>query len=262
MVVDDDEEMRNYISSLFAEGYVVFRADNGAAALQLAVEKIPDLIISDVSMPVMDGIELCKAIKSNENINHIPVILLTAHTSQEIELKGTEEGADYYITKPFNKDLLIAKVNNIFKSRNNLQQFFYNKITLKADVTQEQSVPLEYKELLDKCITIVENHLDDPEFSIEKLAREMAMSHSYLYKRIKLISGQSVNAFIRFIRLRKAAEYLISTNDTVSDVAYKVGFSDVKYFREQFIKLFKMKPTDYIKQFRGKVVDRLRIDKG
>jgi len=188
--------------------------------------------------------------------------LLTAHTSKDLELKGTEEGADYYITKPFNKDLLLARVNRIFKNSANLQQYFYDQITLKKveGHEAETKVPAEYQELLDKCILIVEKHLDNSTFNIEMLAREMGVSHSYLYKRIKLISGQSVNAFIRYLRLRKAAEFLISTNDTVAQVAYSVGFSDVKYFREQFVRLFKMKPTEYIKQYRKKMGDNLRID--
>ncbi|MGN7783832.1 hybrid sensor histidine kinase/response regulator transcription factor [Niabella sp. 22666] len=259
VVVDDDEEMRNYVASVFGEEFVVYKASNGKEALKLVASKKPDLVISDISMPEMDGITLCSTIKADINTSHIPVILLTAHTSQEIELKGTEEGADQYVTKPFNKELLLAKVNGLFKSRASLQQYFYNQVTLKKDGSEQPNVPAEYQELLDKCIAIVEKHLDDNDFNIETLAREMGMSHSYLYKRIKLISGQSVNGFIRFLRLRKAAEFLITTNDTVSEVAYSVGFSDVKYFREQFTKLFKMKPTDYIKQYRGKVSGNLRI---
>ncbi len=259
VVVDDDEEMRNYVASVLDEEFLVYKAPNGKEALKLVTAKKPDLVISDVSMPEMDGITLCRAIKSDMNTSYIPVILLTAHTSQEIELKGTEEGADQYVTKPFNKELLLARVHALFKSRASLQQFFYNQVTLKKDVAEQPNVPAEYQELLDKCVAIVEKHLDDNDFNIETLAREMGMSHSYLYKRIKLISGQSVNGFIRFLRLRKAAEFLITTNDTVSEVAYSVGFSDVKYFREQFSKLFKMKPTDYIKHYRGKVSGNFRI---
>ncbi|MFT4092409.1 MAG: two-component regulator propeller domain-containing protein [Niabella sp.] len=260
LVVDDDEEIRDYVAAIFGESYMVYKASNGVEALEIAQSRKPDLIISDVSMPQMDGIAFCKAVKTDAGINHLPIILLTAHTSQEVELKGTEEGADYYITKPFSKSLLLARVNSIFKSRQNLQQYFYDQVTLKSSPA-EHTVPAEYQELLNKCIAVVEGHLDNPDFNIEMLAREMTMSHSYLYKRIKLISGQSVNSFIRFLRLRKAAELLISTNDTVTEVAYRVGFSDVKYFREQFAKIFKMKPTDYIKQYRDKVADKLRVDK-
>lgn len=262
LVVDDDDEIRNYVASVLGGNYLVYQAANGKEGLQMVHDKKPELIISDIAMPEMDGIAFCKAIKTDQNLNHLPVILLTAHTSQEVELKGTEEGADYYITKPFSKDILQARVNGIFKSRANLQQYFYDQVTLKRTVVpaEEQKVPAEYQELLDKCIAIVEKYLDDSTFNIETLAREMGVSHSYLYKRIKLISGQSVNSFIRFLRLRKAAEFLITTNDTVAQVAYAVGFSDVKYFREQFTRLFKMKPTEYIKQYRGKMTDNLRID--
>src|SRR5690606_30578687 len=262
LVVDDDDEIRNYLASVLSENnYLVYKASNGAEALKITRDKKPDLIISDVSMPEMDGIELCKAIKTDNNINHLPVILLTALTSQDVELRGTEEGADYYITKPFSKDLLLARVNSLLKSRQNLQQYFYDQVTLKSPVAETPTVPAEYQELLDKCIAVVEKHLDDSDFNIEMLAREMAMSHSSLYQRIKHIAGQAVNSFIRLLRLRESAEFLICTNHTVTAIAYRVGFSDVKYFREQFTKLFKMKPTDYIKQYRGKLVNTLRVDK-
>ncbi|ULT44905.1 response regulator [Niabella defluvii] len=123
--------MRNYVASVFGEEFVVYKASNGKEALKLVTSKKPDLVISDISMPEMDGITLCSTIKADINTSHIPVILLTAHTSQEIELKGTEEGADQYVTKPFNKELLLAKVNGLFKSRASLQQYFYNQVTLK-----------------------------------------------------------------------------------------------------------------------------------
>ena len=131
LVVDDDDDLRKYITSVLGENYLIYQAVNGRDGLKLALQKKPDLIISDVAMPEMDGIALCQAIKNDVSVNHLPVILLTAHTSKDLELKGTEEGADYYITKPFNKDLLLARVNRIFKNSANLQQYFYDQITLK-----------------------------------------------------------------------------------------------------------------------------------
>ncbi|GAB3010799.1 hybrid sensor histidine kinase/response regulator transcription factor [Niabella terrae] len=260
LVVDDDEEMLHYVESVFVHQCVVYKAANGREGLELATRYRPDLIISDVSMPEMDGIELCRMIKNDPVLSHLPVILLTAYRSQEIELKGTEEGADYYITKPFSKELLLARVSNLFRSRDSLRQYFYQKVTLQSNPLKEPTVPAEYKDLLERCIHIVEAHLDDPAFNIEQLSRELAMSHSNLYKKIKQISGQSVTAFIRFIRLRKAAELLVATNESVTDIAYKVGFNDVKYFREQFSRLFKMKPNEYMRLYRGKLAPELRID--
>jgi signal transduction histidine kinase/ligand-binding sensor domain-containing protein/DNA-binding response OmpR family regulator len=256
LVVDDDAEIRTYITKLFAGQYILYEAVNGAEGLAFARQYNPDLIISDVSMPEMDGIEMCRRIKEDTALSHTPVILLTAITSPESHLQGVEGGADDYVTKPFNNELLVARVNSILKNRNHLHSYFYDQITLKNN---DLKVPAEYKEFLDKCMEIVENHLDDEQFTIQVLAREMGMSHSNLYKRIKLISGQSANAFIRFLRLRRSAEMLIDSEFTVNEVTYKVGFSDVKYFREQFNKLFGMNPSEYIKKYRKTLGKNLQI---
>jgi len=209
---------------------------------------MPDIIISDVMMPGMSGIELCSRVKENPDLSHIPVILLTAITAPEIKLKGIEGGADDYISKPFEKEMLIARVKGILKTRNNLQRYFFNEITLKPN---NLKISQEYKEFLQRCIDIVEQHLSDSDFSIKILANEIGMSHSNVYRRIKSISGQSANSFIRFIRLRKAAELFLTTDSTVAEAAYKVGFNDLKHFREQFSKVFGLNPSDYIKQFRN-----------
>jgi YesN/AraC family two-component response regulator len=198
-------------------------------------------------MSGMNGIELCRNIKSIPSLSHIPVILLTGSSSKETELKSIEKGADDYITKPFEKEFLIAKVSNIVNRRDVIKNYFYNEITLKEN---NLKISENYKEFLERCIQIVEAHLDDDEFNIQKLAREIGMSHSALYKKIKEICGQSANSFIRFIRLRKAAELFINTNFNVNEVAFHTGINDLKYFRVQFNKLFGMNPSEYIKRFR------------
>ncbi|WP_275976845.1 response regulator transcription factor [Dyadobacter fanqingshengii] len=185
--------------------------------------------------------------------------LLTASTSQESRLKGIEGGADDYISKPFDKALLVARVDAILKSRNDLQRYFYNEITLQAN---DFKISSEYKEFLKECIRVVENHLTDPDFSIKVLAAEIGMSHSTLYNRIKSISGQSTNSFIRFIRLRRAAQILITTDITISEVAYQVGINDIKYFREQFHKLFEMKPSEYVKKYRNPFHENFQVNRG
>jgi AraC-like DNA-binding protein len=162
-------------------------------------------------------------------------------------LKGLEGGADDYISKPFDKEVLRAKVENILKSKNNLQQYFLNQVTLKTNYTR---ISLEFKEFLDRCIEVVEAHLTDREFNIQVLAAEIGMSSSGLFKKIKLISGQSPNSFIRFIRLRKAAQIFINTDNTVLETAYMVGINDPKYFRAQFSKLFGVNPSEYIRKYR------------
>ncbi|MDP9080781.1 MAG: response regulator [Bacteroidota bacterium] len=247
LIIEDNKEISEYIKQVFMSDYIVYEADNGESGLKMVRELMPDIIISDVMMPGMSGIELCTLIKEDPELNHIPVILLTAITSPEIKLKGIEGGADDYISKPFEKEMLIARVKGLLKTRNNLQRYFFNEITLKPN---NLKISQEYKEFLQKCLDIVEHHLNDPDFSIKTLAGEIGMSHSNVYRKIKSISGQSINSFIRFIRLRKAAEIFLTTDSTVSETAYKVGFHDPKHFREQFAKLFGLNPSDYIKKFR------------
>ncbi|HUP11817.1 MAG TPA: response regulator, partial [Niastella sp.] len=264
LIIDDDEQIRNYLAQLFKDTYIIQQAASGAEGLKAAQTWLPDLIISDVHMQEMNGIELCKQVKENETLNHIPVILLTASTSDDIRLKGVEGGADDYITKPFDNKLLQARVTSLLKSRNTLQRYFYNEITLNKN---NQRISQEYKEFLEKCIAIVENHLDDDSFTVKTLMAEMGMSHSNLFRKVKSVSGQSVNIFIRFIRLRKAAEMFINTNYNVNETAVMVGINDIKYFREQFNKLFGMNPSEYIRRYRkvhGKqyTVDKERINPG
>src|SRR6185312_12781533 len=247
MIVDDDLQLLEYIRKIFADKFVIYEATNGNDALVLAKKNAPDIIISDITMAGMDGIELCKNIKSIPSLSHTPVILLTGASSKETELKSIEKGADDYITKPFEKEFLLAKVVNIVKSRDVIKKYFYNEITLQEN---KLKVSENYKEFLEKCIQTVEMHLDDDQFNIQKLSQEIGMSHSALYKKIKEISGQSANSFIRFIRLRKAAELLINTNSNVNQVAFEIGMNDLKYFRMQFNKLFGMNPSEYIRKFR------------
>jgi signal transduction histidine kinase/ligand-binding sensor domain-containing protein/DNA-binding response OmpR family regulator len=247
LVVDDNEQIRRYIAEIFENRFTIYEADNGDEALNLAKQYLPDIIISDVVMPKRSGIDFCDNIKQDPDLRHIPLILLTGSASQQTKLRGVEFGADDYITKPFDKELLIARVANLLKSRNNLQRYFYNEITLQHNPLK---ISAEYKEFLEKCITIVEEHLEEDQFNIKKLAIEIGMSHSNLYKKVKSISGQSVSSFIRFIRLRRAAELFINTQQNVNETAFQVGIMDVKYFREQFFKLFGMNPSDYIKKYR------------
>ena len=248
LIIEDNKEIGEYIKQVFMADYIVYEADNGESGLKIAMELMPDIVISDVMMPGISGIELCSRIKEDPNLSHIPVILLTAITAPEIKLKGIEGGADDYISKPFEKEMLIARVKGILKTRNNLQRYFFNEITLKSN---NLKISQEYKEFLDECLAIVERNLNDQDFSIKTLANEIGMSHSNVYRKIKSISGQSANGFIRFIRLRKAAELFLTTDSTVAEAAYKVGFNDLKYFREQFSKLFGLNPSDYIKKFRN-----------
>jgi DNA-binding response OmpR family regulator/anti-sigma regulatory factor (Ser/Thr protein kinase) len=258
LVTDDDAQMRQYIINIFKDRFITYEAESGSKGLEMAKQISPDIIISDIKMDGGDGIEFCKSIKNDPLLNHIPVILLTATSSSDLKLEGVESGADDYITKPFEKEILIARVSNLLKTRSNLQRYFFNEITLNKN---DLKISEEYKEFLEKCIRIVETHLDDERFTVKDLAQEVGMSHSSVYNKIKEISGQSTNAFIRFIRLRKAAELFINSNDNIGQVSFKVGISDKTHFREHFTKLFGMPPTEYIKKFRKPFNSDYGVDK-
>jgi signal transduction histidine kinase/DNA-binding response OmpR family regulator len=247
LLVDDDAQITDYLAQLFSAEFTVYHTDNAIEALKLAGQHVPDIIISDVNMDGMDGIEFCTAIKEDASLSHIPIILLTGNETQETRLEGLEGGADDYILKPFDNDLLTARVKNILKSRTTLQKYFFNEVTLGK--TSYKVAP-EYKGFLDNCIAITEAHLDNPEFGIKMLASELNMGQSNLYKKVKSISGQSPSSFIRCIRLRKVAKLLIETDYNINQAALTAGFNDMKYFREQFFRLFGMKPSDYVKTFR------------
>ncbi|WP_205511806.1 hybrid sensor histidine kinase/response regulator transcription factor [Longitalea arenae] len=257
LVVDDNAEIRRYVAGLFKEQFTVYEAQSGEEGLRLAQQYHPDIIISDVVLQGMSGIELCKNIKEDSALCHIPVILLTSNSSNDTRLQGVEVGADDYITKPFDKELLLARVMALIKSKNNLQKYFYNEITLQQNTLK---VSGEYKTFLDNCIAIVEAHLDDDRFSIQTLAQELGMSYSKMNKKIKAVSGQPANAFVRFIRLRKAAELFINSNYNVNETAFHVGIADVKHFREHFTRLFGMRPSEYIERYRKNLGKQYHIN--
>jgi signal transduction histidine kinase/ligand-binding sensor domain-containing protein/DNA-binding NarL/FixJ family response regulator len=246
-IIDDDVQIRNYLKQLFKDQFNLFDADNGQVGLELIVEHLPDIIICDVFMQGINGIEVCSLLKQNDLTKHIPIIILTASSSSEIKLQGIELGVDDFISKPFDKELLIARVTSILKNRNVLQKYFFNEVTLQ---TNSQKISPEYKDFIDECIKIVEKNLLESDFNVGSLASTLCMSPSSLYNRIKSVSGLTPNVFIRYIRLRKSAVMLISTNLTILQVSYEVGFKDIKYFREQFSKLFGTTPSNYIKKYR------------
>ncbi|WP_343524556.1 two-component regulator propeller domain-containing protein [Pedobacter sp.] len=257
LIIDDNTEIREYLKQVFRMDYHIYEAANGEKGYEMTKELLPDIVICDVMMDGMTGIELCSKIKEDVSVSHIPIILLTAISAPEVKLKGIEGGADDYISKPFDKDFLKARVASILKSKNALQKYFYNEITLNSNNTK---ISAEYKDFLDNCIRIVEEHLTDPDFNIDTLSTALGMSRSNLYRKIKSISGQSANGFIRFIRLRKAAEIFINTDKTIQETSYMVAITDPKYFREQFYKLFNMNPSQYIKKFRKPFSNNIQLN--
>jgi DNA-binding response OmpR family regulator/anti-sigma regulatory factor (Ser/Thr protein kinase) len=257
LTIDDDAEIRSYIHSVFSPQYVVYEAASGEEAMDMVKDKLPDLVLCDVMMSGMTGIEWCDWLRQDVSLSYIPVILLTASSSSENKLKGLDCGADDYISKPFEKELLLARVANLLNTRNNLRSYFYNEVTLQSN---NVTISEEYKDFFQKCITIVERHITNPNFNIKVLASEVGMSHSNLYRKVKSMSGYTINGFIRLIRLRKAAELLINTEYNINEVAFETGFNNAKYFRMQFVKLFEMTPSDFAKRNRKVFKKRIKVN--
>lgn len=257
LLVDDDPALRKYLLTIFKAHYLVYTAKNGIEAFDLIRTKQPDLVVSDIVMEEMDGLSLCKAVKATPHLNHIQFILLTSSTSESNQVAGIQYGADDYILKPFDVNILLLKVKTRLQNKKNLQEFFFNAITLQSN---EFKISHTDKLLIERCIRIIEeNVLED--FTVTSLADKMGMSHSTLYKKVKAISGKSVNGFIRSVRLKKAAEILILTDVKINEAANLTGFYDQRYFREQFIKLFELTPSAYIKKYRKAFQNEFRVDR-
>ncbi|ADY52364.1 histidine kinase [Pseudopedobacter saltans DSM 12145] len=242
LVVDDNYEIVDFLSSHLNK-YQVAVAYNGKQALDILENDSFDLIISDVMMPEIDGIQLCKKIKQNINTCHIPVILLTAKNETQHQIKGLEAGADDYVTKPFSMSLLTAKVQSILKSRRRLKEFYSES---KEIVPENIAFNTLDEEFLRQAIVTIEKHLSDSDFSVDKFSREVGMSRSNLYLKLKAITGESATDFIKRIRFKKAVELLVSKQYTVAQVAYMCGFNSPSYFSTAFKQYYDCMPTEYL----------------
>ena len=246
LIVDDSEDMLNYIARIFSDKYQVVKANSAETASAILEKLEPSIVISDVMMSGTSGIDLCKQMKSSIKLSHIPIILLTASASFDVKLKGIEVGADDYIVKPFDRELLVARVESLIENKNRLHTYFYSEITLQS---KDHKVPAAFKDFLQRAIAVVEKHLLNENFTVKMLAEELGMSHSNMYRRIKSISGKSANEFIRSIRMRRAAQLLIENKTNINETAYQVGFKDIKHFRQHFSKIFGCSPSEYRKRY-------------
>jgi DNA-binding response OmpR family regulator len=243
LVVEDDPDLKGYLISILLKEYNVYGASNGVEGLQIARNDIPDLIISDVMMPEMSGIELCKILKTDELTNHIPVILLTAKSSSSNIVEGLETGADDYITKPFESALLLARVSNLIKIRQQLQNKHRGDLgNMLLSITGK----IEEDPFLNRATEVVEKMLME-NIDGEMLAREMAMSLRQLYRKIEATTNQTVNEFIRSVQLKKGAQLLIEGKHNISEVCYLTGMSNPRYFSTLFKKQFGMTPSEFVK---------------
>jgi signal transduction histidine kinase/DNA-binding response OmpR family regulator len=245
LIVDDNSDVRDYVTNILQNHYHIEQSVNGKDGLNKAHNLQFDLIISDVMMPEMDGIELCKSIKTDSRSSHIPVILLTAKSSKDNQLTGYETGADDYIIKPFNSDLLVARVKNLIESRKTIRRRFLKQIVFNPDDLTQNSVD---RKILKSAYEIVEKNISNSEFNITVLSKEMGMSERHLYRKLTSLTDQTPNSFITNIRLKKAAQLILENELQFAEIAYIVGFSDPSYFSSTFKKHYGVSPTNFSKQ--------------
>lgn len=263
LITEDNAEMRELVRETFENTYNILEAENGLQGLEIATVRIPDLIISDVMMPEMNGFEFCKKLKTDSRTSHIPIILLTAKDTPVDHLQGLETGADLYLTKPFSTKILALSVRNLFISREKIRERFAHRLTTLSPVTKTETteggkapetvieekdnyVNSIDKEFLDNIMQVVDEHMDNPEFSVAMLSRKVAMSVPVLYRKLKATTGMSVNDFIKSLRMKKAAQLLQTKQYTVGTTALAVGYFDRKYFSKEFKKQYGVTPTEFM----------------
>lgn len=244
LIVEDNNDLRKYIKSELIQAYNVYEAGDGEEGVNIAKKLIPDLIISDLLMPKMKGSQLCKLLKNNPVTNHIPIIMLTAVTSDIKRLDSYTKGADAYITKPFNADELIIRVSNLIKTRKEIKEKVAKELIMQPGEIKVASADDEF---LKQTINVIEEHISDTTFSVDSLASKMGMSNSQFYLKLMAIANHSPLDFIRKIRLKRAIQLLKSNEYRISEISYEVGFQDPKYFTKIFKKEFKVTPTEYLK---------------
>ncbi len=246
LIVEDNSDLRSLVRNQLSPAYRVIEAENGMAGLRKAEEYLPDIIISDIMMPEMDGYSLCRTLKTNEKTNHIPVILLTAKATTENKLEGLELGADDYLMKPFNPEELQVRVRNLIQLRKQLREKFSSEMLLKPGVV---TVPSQHKVFLEKVTSAIEQHIFEEEFSVEALAAEVGMSRSQLHRKLKALTNKGPNELIRSFRLQRAAELIRQDAGSLAEIAYQVGFGSQAHFSRSFGEEFGMSPSDYRKTF-------------
>lgn len=245
LVIEDDEDMRNYIREELENTYKIEEATDGKKGLDMACRLIPDLIITDIMMPGMNGIDLCRSLKSNPETSHIPIIILTAQGDQEHRMEGLETGADSYIPKPFNIKHLKIRIEKLIELRKNMKDRFSKSLNMEA---QEVTLTSTDEKLLQNAIDYVRKHMESPDMSVEGMSKELGLSRTHLHRKLKALTGQSPVEFIKTIRMKQAA-YLLSTGKlSISEVGYKVGYNTPSYFSSSFSSHFGMSPSTYMEQ--------------
>jgi signal transduction histidine kinase/ligand-binding sensor domain-containing protein/DNA-binding response OmpR family regulator len=244
LIVEDNEDIRDYTKQTLSDDYEVITSRDGSEAWDKALEVIPDLVVSDIMMPKISGIELCKKLKTDERTSHIPVVLLTAKQSDEARMEGFETGADDYIIKPFNSSVLKVRINNLIESRKKLRSLFGSATRMEL---KKISVNTADEKFINRAVNIVNSYISDSDFSVDIFAREMAVSRAQLFRKIKAMTNQTVQEFIMTIRMNKAADLLLTTEYPIGEITFMCGFSDASNFRRSFVRKFGVTPSNYIK---------------
>lgn len=240
LVVEDHEDVRLVLRTEMEEDFAVIEARDGAEGLALAVAHTPDLVLTDILMPVMDGIELCRRLKTDVRTSHIPVVMLTARTAEEHELEGLETGADDYITKPFSVPILKVRIRRLTTARRRLGE----RLSLDALVPTAESAitPLD-EGFLNQAIRLVARHLADPDFGVDELARGLGLGRNTLYRKLTALLSLTPGEFVRSLRLNRARQLLEETSRSISDIAYAVGFPEPANFTRCFKNQFGVTPS-------------------
>ena len=257
LVVDDSADMCRFVRDYFRGEYNVITASDGEQALkQLQDNDNIDLVVSDVTMPKMDGLELCRYVKTNLRWSHIPVILLTGRTSEEMEMEGLKLGADDYITKPFNVEMLRLRVKKLIEKKENRQKQFREKIDVAPSEITITSVDEEF---IQKALRICEEHISDTEFSVEVLGQELSLSRTYLYKKLINITGKGPAEFIRTIRMKRAKQYLESGQMQIIEISAALGYNNPKRLTENFKTEYGISPSEYLKKIKQERSGKIKI---
>ena len=243
LVIDDNTDIRQYERTLLQDEYIVLEAADGKEGLAVALKEVPDLVICDVMMPVMDGLEFTKQLKTNTATSHIPVIMLTAKNLEEHRAEGYEHGADSYITKPFHSKVLLARIENLLRQRQLLKHLYQGSQEAEKEISESHLEDRD-KQFLKQLQTIIQQNLSDSEFGVEDMGQQIGLSRVQLYRKVKAMTGSSVVDLLRKARLAKARRLLETRSMSVSEVAYEVGFSAPSYFTKCFKEEYGMLPGD------------------
>jgi len=258
LIIEDNEELRSFLKIIFSPDFHVIEASNGNHGLQIAKDQLPDIIITDIMMPEMDGLELARKIKSDETTSHIPVVVLTAKTDLDTQLEALKTGADDYITKPFSSTYLKARIDNILNQRRKLHETFLSTLSTNLShqtskvFSTDPSLPVVEsfdEKLLVKVMEIMEKNMDNSELTVDQLVSKIGIGRSVFFKKLKSLTGIAPIEFIREVRIKRAAQLIETGEFTISQVTFMVGNNDPRYFSRCFKQKFGMTPSEYKEKY-------------